>query len=61
MHIAHRIRVIEIKFSSYMRIGVIEDSQGYYIHEEDFIGLHVNMGMLRQIQLEEEIGNILLL
>ena len=22
----------------------MEDAQGYYIHEEEFIGLHINMG-----------------
>jgi hypothetical protein len=27
-----------------MRTKVMEDSQGYYNHEEDIIGLHVSMG-----------------
>jgi hypothetical protein len=27
-----------------MRNGVMEDSQGSYSHEEEIIGLHVNMG-----------------
>jgi hypothetical protein len=27
-----------------MRIGVMEDSQGSYSHEEEFKVLHVNMG-----------------
>jgi hypothetical protein len=26
-----------------MRIGVMDDPQGYYIHEEYIIGLHLNM------------------
>jgi hypothetical protein len=30
-------------FSSYMRIGVMEDAQGYYSHEEEIRGLHVSM------------------
>jgi hypothetical protein len=27
-----------------MRIGVMEDAQGYYIHKEEIKGLHVRMG-----------------
>jgi hypothetical protein len=27
-----------------MRTRVMEDTQGYYIHEEEIIGLHVSMG-----------------
>jgi hypothetical protein len=36
--------VHEGTFGSYTRNGVMEDAQGYYIHEEDIRGLHVNMG-----------------
>jgi hypothetical protein len=38
------LEIHENKFGSYMRTGVMEDAQGYYIHEEDIIGLHVTMG-----------------
>jgi hypothetical protein len=31
-------------FGSYMRTTTMEDSQGSYNHEEEFIGLHVSMG-----------------
>jgi hypothetical protein len=38
------LEVQENNFDSHMRIGVMEDSQGSHIHEEDIRGLHVNMG-----------------
>jgi hypothetical protein len=38
------LEVQENKFGSYMRTGVMEYAQGYYIHEEEIIGLHVSMG-----------------
>jgi len=43
MHISYKIRGTERKFSSYMRIGVVEYTQGSNNHEEEIIGLHVNM------------------
>jgi hypothetical protein len=27
-----------------MRTKVMEDAQGYYSHEEEFIGMHISMG-----------------
>jgi hypothetical protein len=39
-----KLEVHERKFGSYMRTEVMEYAQGYYIHEEDIISLHVNMG-----------------
>jgi hypothetical protein len=44
MHFSCRIRGTERNFSSYMRIGVMEDAQGSYINEEDIIGMNVGMG-----------------
>jgi hypothetical protein len=44
MHIFYRIRGSRIKFGFYMRTTKMEDSQGSYSHEEEFIGLHVSMG-----------------
>jgi hypothetical protein len=44
MQISCRNRSTERNFSSYMRTGVMEDSQGYYNHEEGMRGLHVIMG-----------------
>jgi len=38
------LEVQENNFGSYMSIGVMDDAQGSYIHEEEIIGLHVNMG-----------------
>jgi hypothetical protein len=38
------LEVHENNFGSYMRTGVMEDAQGSYNHEEEVIGLHVNMG-----------------
>jgi hypothetical protein len=38
------LEVQENKFGSYIRTGVVEDSQGSYNHEEDIRGMHVNMG-----------------
>jgi hypothetical protein len=38
------LEVEENKFGSYIRSGVMEDSHGYYIHEEEIICLHVSMG-----------------
>jgi hypothetical protein len=37
------LEVHESNFGSYMRTRVMENSQGYYIHEEEIVGLHVNM------------------
>jgi hypothetical protein len=37
------LEVQENKFGSYMRIGVMEYSQGYCIHEEEIRCLHVSM------------------
>jgi hypothetical protein len=45
MHISCRIRGTKRKFSSYMRIEVTEDSQGYYNHREEVRGLHVSSGI----------------
>jgi hypothetical protein len=36
--------VQESNFGSYMRNGFREDSHGYYNHEEEIRGMHVNMG-----------------
>jgi hypothetical protein len=44
MHICCGIRGAERNFSYYMRTRVMEDAQGYYSHEEEIIGLHINMG-----------------
>jgi hypothetical protein len=44
MHISCKIRGAERNFGSYMRTGVMEDSQGSYSHEEDIIDLHFSMG-----------------
>jgi hypothetical protein len=38
------IRGSERKFGSCMTTTAMEDSKGSYIHEEEFIGMHVNMG-----------------
>jgi hypothetical protein len=38
------LEVRENNFGSYMRIEVMEDAQGYYTHEEEVRGLHINMG-----------------
>jgi hypothetical protein len=38
------LEVQERKFGSCMRIGVMDDAQGYYIREEEIIFLHVRMG-----------------
>jgi hypothetical protein len=38
------LEVQENNFGSYMRTGVMEDAQGSYNHEEEIIGMHVNMG-----------------
>jgi hypothetical protein len=38
------LEVHERKFGSYMRTGVMEYAQGYQNHEEEVIGMHVNMG-----------------
>ena len=48
MHISCKIRGIEIQFSSYMRIGVMEYAQGSYNHEEEIIGLNVGMGSVEK-------------
>jgi hypothetical protein len=49
------LEVQENNFGSYMRTGVMEDAQGILQHEEEeVIGLHVNMEMVRQILMEEE-------
>jgi len=42
------LEVQERKFGSYMRNGVMYDSQGYYRYKEDIIGLHVSMGNFEQ-------------
>jgi hypothetical protein len=39
-----KLEVHENEFGSYMRIGVMEYDQGYYIDEEEIIGMHVSMG-----------------
>jgi hypothetical protein len=39
-----KLEVQERKYGSYIRNGVMEYDQGFYIHEEDIIGLHVIMG-----------------
>jgi hypothetical protein len=44
MHIFFRIRGSEKQFGSYMRTTTMEDAQESYIHEEEFKGMHVNMG-----------------
>jgi hypothetical protein len=33
---------MKIIFGSYMKIGAMENSQGYYDHEEEIRGLHVS-------------------
>ena len=38
-----KLDVEESKFGSYKMNWVMEDSQGYYIHEEEVIGLNVSM------------------
>ena len=54
------LEVQEDKFGSYIRLGVIEDDHGYYIHEKEIIVLHViPSGMLKQIQMVEEMGRSL--
>jgi hypothetical protein len=37
------LEVQENNFCSYTRTGVMEDAHGYYNHEEEIIGLHLNM------------------
>jgi hypothetical protein len=37
------LEVQEIIFSSYMRTGVIKYAQGFSIHDEEIIGMHVGM------------------
>jgi hypothetical protein len=44
MHISCRNRGTERNFSPYMSNIFMEYAQGYYIHEENIIGLHVSMG-----------------
>jgi hypothetical protein len=44
MHISSKIRGRKSNFSSYMKTGIIEYAQGSYNHEEEVIGLHVDMG-----------------
>jgi hypothetical protein len=44
MHIYCRIRGTERNFGSCMMIGVMEDDQGSYNHEEYIRGMHVIMG-----------------
>jgi hypothetical protein len=38
------LEVQKRNFGSYMRTAIMEDAQGFYIHEEEIIGLHVSMG-----------------
>jgi hypothetical protein len=44
MHIFYRIRGSYNQFGFYMRTTTMEYSQDSYSHEEEFIGLHFNMG-----------------
>jgi hypothetical protein len=44
VHFLAEFRGIGMNFGSYMRTTSMEDSQGSYNHEEEFIGLHVSMG-----------------
>jgi hypothetical protein len=37
-----------------MRTGVMEDAQRYYNHEEEFIGLHINMGNMSNGRRDDE-------
>jgi hypothetical protein len=38
------LEVHKNKFGSYIRIGVMEDAQVYYIYEDEVSGMHVSMG-----------------
>jgi hypothetical protein len=39
-----KLDVEESNFGSYKMNGVMEDAQGYYIHEEEIKGMHVSIG-----------------